>query len=390
MAHYKKTIRDGIEYYCFVKTVGKKLNSVGNEIPIKKKFYGKTKKELEYKIQEYMDQKAQGIEDNKQYFGIMAENWIEHFFAFDGSIADSTKSMYVRYWKKFIKPSELYHLPLNEVSASRIQKLYNSLHQKGNKESSIGKVHKLMRKFYAYIEVENYGRDVTGSLRVPKDNSYKDEETSIVVWTEQELKTILARFNDSQRGFRLRFFIVLAIFTGCRFGELLGLKYEDFDEEGVHIKRQLQEEYTYNREGKDENRPKIAPPKSKSSVRTIPLNEYVAAELELHRSWHEKEQQARRYKTDFVFTTNSGEFYDKKNVSRALARYYDRIGVEEKSVHIYRHTFGTNLCRMGVDIQTASKLLGHSDINTTAKYYVGISQEQKQLAVNKLLKIVAK
>jgi hypothetical protein len=32
----------------------------------------------------------------------------------------------------------------------------------------------------------------------------------------------------------------------------------------------------------------------------------------------------------------------------------------------------------------------NSDINTTAKYYVGISQEQKQLAVNKLLKIVAK
>ena len=61
-----------------------------------------------------------------------------------------------------------------------------------------------------------------------------------------------------------------------------------------------------------------------------------------------------------------------------------RHGVEEKNIHAYRHTFGTNLCRQGVPIQTASKLLGHDDISTTAKYYVNVSDEEKARAIEKL------
>jgi integrase len=71
-------------------------------------------------------------------------------------------------------------------------------------------------------------------------------------------------------------------------------------------------------------------------------------------------------------------------VRTALNRYYQRIGVEEKNIHAYRHTFGTNLCRQGVPIQTASKLLGHDDISTTAKYYVNVSDEEKARAIEKL------
>ena len=50
----------------------------------------------------------------------------------------------------------------------------------------------------------------------------------------------------------------------------------------------------------------------------------------------------------------------------------------------YRHTFGTNLCRQGVPIQTASKLLGHDDISTTAKYYVNVSADEKARAIETL------
>ena len=69
-------------------------------------------------------------------------------------------------------------------------------------------------------------------------------------------------------------------------------------------------------------------------------------------------------------------------------RYYDRIGIEHKGFHTYRHTFGTNLCRNGIPIQTASALLGHEDISVTAKYYVNVGLDQKQEAVDSLVGIL--
>jgi integrase len=53
-------------------------------------------------------------------------------------------------------------------------------------------------------------------------------------------------------------------------------------------------------------------------------------------------------------------------------------------MHTYRHTFGTNLYRKGVPLKTASDLLGHSDISTTAKYYIGTRDEEKRKAIEML------
>ncbi|QAT44061.1 tyrosine-type recombinase/integrase [Aminipila luticellarii] len=48
--------------------------------------------------------------------------------------------------------------------------------------------------------------------------------------------------------------------------------------------------------------------------------------------------------------------------------HYKRIGIENKRFHPYRHTFCTNLCKKGVPLQTAYKLMGHSSINVTARF----------------------
>lgn len=189
----------------------------------------------------------------------------------------------------------------------------------------------------------------------------------------------------------MRFFIILAIYTGARFGELLGLRYEDFQEDGLHIRRQLQEEYTYDKDGNDVYEPKIETLKTKSSLRVIPLNDQVLEELRRHKKRQLADMLKRNYRVEkgYIFTTGSGAFYNKRNVRRDLKRYYEDIGVENKSVHTYRSTFATNLCRAGVEIEVASKLLGHADINTTARYYVGITQDRKQEAARKLFDAIS-
>ncbi|MBR1990605.1 MAG: site-specific integrase, partial [Firmicutes bacterium] len=101
-------------------------------------------------------------------------------------------------------------------------------------------------------------------------------------------------------------------------------------------------------------------------------------------AWQRQDMMLNGYRTDYVFTTSSGSLYDRQGVTAALERYYKRIGVPARGVHTYRRTFGTNLSKAGVPIEVASKMLGHSSIDITYKYYIGIEAEQKRSGIEKL------
>lgn len=379
---------NGKDYYRITKTIGRRLNEQGVEVPVRKQFTGKTKKEAEEKVQQYLEQRKAGIRNPNQYFGILAEEYINTFFLHDHGTAYGTKENYLRPWRKHIEPSDLYTLPMEEINAQTIQKIYNSL---PCAPSSIISIHKLMRRFYKYVESEGYGKDCTATLVIPRTEK-TPVENEIVTWTDEEIRTILKSFHKADSRFRLRFLLILAYHTGCRVSELLGLKYSDFDEENMTlaIKRQIQYTKDLSQNDKKETKTaKIVGLKSSSSYRTLPLSKTILEELERHKAWHESEQQKRDYQTEFVFTTNCGGFCNDKNIRTAVFRYYEKIGVSKKAIHTYRHTFGTNLCRKGVSIQTASQLLGHSDINMTAKYYVGIDFDEKQQAVQCLSEIIS-
>lgn len=376
MANIKRN-KDG--YYVKYLTIGHRINAVGNTVPIRKKFYGKTIKELNQKIDAFKENQRLGIENRKQFFGVLADGWIETFFMQDGSLKDSTKLRYYDAWQRSIKPLPLYHAPMNEVTAKTIQAAYNKLIANGTPISEIKQAHKLMRKFYKYVEAENLGRDITGSLTIPKEKSNKANE-EIAVWSDAEIRTILNGFDEADSRFRHRFLLVLAYYTGCRKSELLGLTYGDISADGVRITKTLADCTDGIKNGKMVSRLDVTDPKTASSIRTVPIDPIVLDELRKHKAWHLEEQLRNNYRTDFIFTTDSGEFYDPKNLDVALNRYYKRIGIETKPMHTYRHTYGTNLCKNGVSIETASALMGHSDISTTAKYYINVSEDAKQAA----------
>ncbi len=372
---------NGKKYKKITRTVGHRINEAGVKIDIKKQFYGTTKKECERKYKEYLNERCLGIEDRKQYFGIVADNWIRDFFINDNELKESTKNLYVTTWRKYIVPSDLYHMELSKVRASVIQRTYNKL---SAPPSAMKTIHKMMRKLYKYLDREDLCRDITGSLVLPLSKKDEIEETKIVVWENEEIARILSSFDKAQDGFRLRFFVVLAYYTGCRISELLALKYEDFTEDGLLINKQCMYIPDFQDNGKIDYHLGIVTPKTKSSIRTIPIADDVKAELEKHRMWQREDMLKHNYRTGYVFTTSSGKLYDDNNVRTALNRYYKNIGITVKPPHTYRHTFGTNLCKNGVPIEVASALLGHTDISVTAKYYVGVSFNQKLDAVNTL------
>ena len=399
MASKTNCTRNGTPYYSLYRVVGHKLNENGVEVPVRKVFYGKTKKEAEEKYGDFMKRKALNLDSSKQYFGIMADRWINAFLLNASDLKNSTVRLYVGAWNNYMRPSEIYTMPLDEVTSGQIQTLFNKLSKEGCPVSQIKAVKKTLNRFYKYLVNNGYAPyDFTNTLTVPKVT--KEEAKEILVWTDEELAQILDSLEKARNDFRLRFFIVLATYTGLRISELRGLKYEDIEKNGngwiLNVRRQVTIHENFDEEGSSRFSNKVTTLKSSNAYRTIPLTSSVMGELKIHKMWHTKEQLRNGYRTEYIFTTDSGKFYDLENINRALDRYYKSIGLnnvdpktgKRKKSHTYRRTFGTNLARKGVPITTLCKLMGHSDISVTAKYYIGTGEEEKRKAVELLQDIV--
>ena len=98
------------------------------------------------------------------------------------------------------------------------------------------------------------------------------------------------------------------------------------------------------------------------NARTLPLND-VAFEVLKRRS---------KTKADsgYVFVNSVGNKHDASKLKRAFKKAVEEAGIEHFTFHSLRRTFGTRLAQAGVDIYTISRLLGHKDVKTTAKYYL--------------------
>ena len=170
-----------------------------------------------------------------------------------------------------------------------------------------------------------YATDVMAAVDLPRKKDTRKSE-SIIVWDDETWDKLTSSIFD----FRHDFLIKLMCYSGMRIGECLGLKYADIQGDIIHVRRQY-------------SMYELKPPKY-NSKRDIPMHNKLIASYEKHKAWHEEEMQKNHYKTDFVFTTSSGKLYDVTNLHKAFRRFYERIGIDYETFHVYRHTFCTKLC----------------------------------------------
>jgi len=380
MAGKTNCIKNGVAYYRIRRKVGKKLNKNGVWVDDYKEFYGKNKKDAERKCAEYKEKRAAGIMTQKQFFGILADHFIKNVFLPDSRYTARTKEKYVSTWNRLVRPSSLAGRPLDLVHSADLQAFYNEL---DCTPGAIKTVSNMMKLFYKYLEQEGYCRNIASGLKIPEKRTKKEQSADskeIIVWTDEEVKAIL----DNSGEYALRFLIVLAINTGLRISELLALRYDDFDGDVLHVRRQVLYAASYDEAGNLGKHEFVLQEPKYNSVRDVPLNAFVLEELREHTLWHKEEMLSNGYRTEYLFTTEHGNFLERRNVARSLERLYARIGIEKKDIHTYRRTFASKLCSLGVPIQTASVLLGHSSINVTAKYYVNIAHNERLAAVERL------
>ena len=367
---------NGKEYYRIYRKVGMKRNKLGIWVDDRKAFYGSCKREAEEEYRRYMERKKVGM-GSEQCFGQLIEQWIEEVFKYS-DLANSTKVKYIDAYKALLQPHRLTGMSITEITAMDIQRFYNSYEQS---PSTLKSVHNLLRHFFKYAELQGICRNITHSLTLPRNvkKSGQTDDLVIDVWEDEDLKKVI----QAMENHRLRLLVILAVNTGCRIGELLAITFDDIRDGKLYISKQLVE---LSDSGTSSYQQYIEDTKSSASNRVIPLSEKVVEEIEKHRVWQRKEMLQNGYRTQYLFTTSNGTWYYKRNIRRALNRFYRRVDVPAHKFHAFRHTFGTNLSRAGVSIEETAKLMGHSDIQITAKYYINISAERKKDAVEKILK----
>lgn len=192
------------------------------------------------------------------------------------------------------------------------------------------------------------------------------EEKRVEVFSLREQRKL--EYGVHQDG-RLRMFgILVSLYTGLRLGELLALTWDDVDlaHNTIAVNK------TKISYGGGENG--YTTPKTKSSVRIIPIPPNVSAMLKL----------MKRHSTcQWVVEYNGGPIHE-RGYQALFERLQRRLGIRPRGFHALRHTFATRAMECGTDCKTLSELMGHANAMITVNRYTHSLMDTKRKAINKI------
>ncbi len=250
-------------------------------------------------------------------------------------------------WTPFHNSSYFKNEDLRNFTPLDIERFRASRLKKGNSKSTCNRYLQLAGKMFSLAVEEGYLE--ANPVRKIKSFSEKDTKKERILTYEEEEKLME---NCSPN---LKPIITVALNTGMRRAEILGLKWNQIDFEARMIK--------------------VERTKSEK-VRYIPINDDLFK--------HFLKLKSDNGQSPFVFLNPETKqpFLDMKTPFKRACRI---SGIEGMRFHDLRHTFATRLIANGIDIETVRDLLGHHSIVVTQRY-VHSSDERRRKAVEILTK----
>lgn len=375
---------NGSAYYRVTATIGKSPD--GSRI--RKAFYGKSKKEAEQKRDAYLGliNSGLGADFENRTIGEAVHIWLFEVVRVSDKIKPSTFSTYESVCRNYVEPYSFSQIPLFSVTPIMVQRFYNELYSAGKTSASITMLNRILSIFFNYCVTAGFlprnpisGRAVT----IPGKTEKKDRD--IDAFNENEISVLV----NGIKGHKYEMLILLALGTGLRRGELLGLQWKhiDFDSAEVTVEQTLTSYMDIDENGNRKHVVAIQTPKREASFRVVPIPVNLIGKLLKYKESARAKASALGIKfseDDFVFTNSryshlsagTGVLYSYKKILSSL-------GLRERDFHALRHTYATALISRDVNIETVSKLLGHTSFQTT-QIYVHPQKDDKVNAVNLL------
>jgi len=312
------------------------------------------------------------VSPNKITLGEYLTTWINEVHA--NQLKATTLERYKRVINRYLIP-ELGAIKLQDLRPSHVQGLYSNLLTRstvtGNPlaPQTVTLIGAVLKKAIKYAV------DVEGLIAVNPVNRVplpKGKGSIPTPWSIQELNTFL----DVARSHRLFFFFRLSAFTGARRGELLALKWSDFDGSAITISKNR---ITAGKEVIEQNSTKGGT----NGQRRVPLDKETIELFNVHRVNQIKERMALGefwQETGYVFVQESGLPLYPHTPSDLFKKLLNKAGLRPTRLHDQRHLHATELLRLGEPLHVVANRLGHRDAMVTATIYAHVSDQQAETA----------
>lgn len=158
-----------------------------------------------------------------------------------------------------------------------------------------------------------------------------------------------------------KFGVFLALYTGMRIGELCALQWSDIKDTHIVINKSMHRIRSGNKTILE-----ITEPKTKSSIRIIPIPTFMLPIIAKFRS------------SGSVLINSRGNAVEPRLMQIKFEKYIEECNLPKTNFHALRHTFATRCIEAGFDVKSLSEILGHTKVQTTLDRYVHSSYELKQ------------
>ena len=297
--------------------------------------------------------------------------WVAEYL---NSVKPLTKHNYNKQVQKHFKPA-LGAVRLDALDTHTIQRFYNSLSASGLSPKTVKNLHGILHcALQQAIACDYLSRNPADACKLPKVT-----KPEIKPLEPEEIARLL---KEAEQDDYCNLFIV-AMFTGMRQGELLGLAWEcvDFKSGIITVKQQLQckdGDYFLETPKSGKNRTILPAPIVMDALRN-----------QLQRQQKEQEQAGKMWDNQFnlVFTDALGKYLVRRTVVKHFKKISQRAGISDDArFHDLRHSFAVSSLYAGDDIKTVQANLGHATAQFTLDVYGHVTQKMRQESANRMQK----
>ncbi len=321
-----------------------------------KAVYGKTRADVAEKLTRAMSDRDGGLLFDAG--GLKLWEYMDAWLlGVSDTVRETTFARYEQISRSHIKPS-LGRVKLKNLTPAHVRGLHREKMDAGLSPRTVQYVHVTLNKALKQAVADGLvPRNVAAAVKAPRP--VKKEINPL---SPAEARAFL----EAADGEPLEALFVLAVSTGMRQGEILGLKWEDVDLDAgaLRVRRSL----AVTKDG-----PVLTAPKSARSRRRIKLTGGAVTALKRHR----KDQLEERMRLaglweehGLVFPNGTGGFMRKHTLTRGpFERVLRRARLPRIRFHDLRHTCATILLSRGVHVKLVQELLGHATISITLDTY---------------------
>lgn len=312
----------------------------------RKAFRGRTDREVDQKILAWQSQMQE-----KTLFSAVADAWWEEK---EPTVAYNSTKNYIPAIRR--AKEHFGDRPVSKITASDINIYLRDFSRRGYSAKTAATQLQIIRQILDYAAIHDMiPANPASVVKTPRGmpRVYRQAPTTAEI---EKIK--------SMRSTREGLLPYLIYMTGCRYGEALGLRWEDVDR-GKKLICICRSVYFVGRT------PNIKTPKTAAGSRCVPLLDALAEILP-------------NKKTGYIFSDDGGKTPMNKTAADNLYKSFKLAAGVSMTAHQIRHGYATALLDAGVEPKVAQTLLGHAQLATTMDIYTHVRDDKIASAAEKM------